>query len=181
MVLENGRPTDGSKRQPRELHTYDFLDDLGILYSRVDHAPAMTMEDCAEVDRMLGTTMCKNLFLCNKQHTAFYLLMMPGAKKFRTKDLSAQIGSSRLSFADESYMLSLLDIHPGSVSVLGLMNDREQQVQLLVDRELMDDAFIGCHPCVNTSSLRISQKDLWERIVPAMHHEYRIVELPDVD
>ncbi len=164
-----------------ELRSYDFLDKLGISYVRVDHAPAMTMEDCLAVDGLLGTAMCKNLFLCNRQCTEFYLLMMPGAKKFRTKDLSAQIGSSRLSFAGEEYMLSLLDIRPGSVSVLGLMNDHKNRVQLLVDRDLMEDTYVGCHPCVNTSSLRILQKDLWEIVLPAMHHDFRVVDLPNVE
>lgn len=178
MTLENGRPTNCSGRQEREIRTYDFLDELGIDYCRVDHNAAMTMEDCLEVDQALGTAMCKNLFLCNKQKTVFYLLMMPGEKKFRTKDLSAQIGSSRLSFADEEYMVSLLDIHPGSVSVLGLVNDCDNRVQLLVDRDLMNEMYVGCHPCVNTSSLRILQSDLWEKILPAARHDFRIVDLP---
>lgn len=181
MTLETGRPASGENRQPRELRTYDFLDDLKIPYQRVDHAPAGTMEDCALVDQALGTAMCKNLFLCNRQETAFYLLMMPGGKKFRTKDLSAQIGSSRLSFANEQHMLELLDIQPGAVSVLGLVNDREHRVQLLVDRELLSQPMIGCHPCVNTSSLCLAQKDLWEKILPATGHDYRVVELPNVE
>lgn len=179
MELFSGRPADCTGRQEREIRTYDLLDSLAVPYCRVDHAAAMTMEDCTAVDEALGTAMCKNLFLCNKQHTAFYLLMMPGAKKFRTKDLSAQIGSSRLSFADEEYMVSLLDIHPGSVSVMGLMNDHENRVQLLIDRDLMKEADLGCHPCVNTSSLRIAQEDLWNKILPAIHHDYCIVDLPD--
>lgn len=178
MVLENGRPSDAQTRQERELRTYDLLDELQIPYSRVDHPAAMTMEACAAIDQILGTAMCKNLFLCNRQETDFYLLLMPGDKKFRTKDLSAQIGSSRLSFANENHMLTLLDIHPGSVSVMGLMNDRENRVQLLIDQDLMNDEFLGCHPCVNTSSLRIAQSDLWQRFLPAVHHEYRIVDLP---
>lgn len=181
MQLENGRPSSAELRQPREIRTYDFLDQHNIPYQRVDHAPAMTMEDCVAVDRKLGTVMCKNLFLCNKQETAFYLLMMPGAKKFRTKDLSAQIGSSRLSFASEERMLELLDILPGAVSVLGLMNDSAHRVQLLVDRELLTDSHIGCHPCVNTSSLRVNQQDLWNRFLPATGHDYRVVELPTVE
>ena len=181
MVLENGRPADVSQRQEREIRTYDFLDKLEIHYDRIDHRAAMTMEDCIAVDQALGTTMCKNLFLCNKQQTAFYLLMMPGNKKFHTKDLSAQIQSSRLSFAGEEHMVELLDIHPGSVSVMGLMNDRDNRVQLLVDQELMAEEFVGCHPCINTSSLRIRQEDLWKRFLPTVGHDYRIVNLPNED
>ena len=162
---------------PKELRVYDFLDSLNITYERVDHEPAMTMEACLAVDEALGAPMCKNLFLCNRQQTDFYLLLMPGDKPFKTKDLSAQIGSSRLSFADAEHMEQYLDITPGSVSVLGLMNDKEKKVRLLIDRDLLKEEFIGCHPCVNTSSLRLATKDLIETIIPAMEHTMQIVEL----
>ena len=164
-------------RLPKELRVYDFLDSLHIAYDRVDHEPAMTMEACLAVDEALGASMCKNLFLCNRQQTDFYLLLMPGDKPFKTKDLSAQIGSSRLSFADAEHMEKYLDITPGSVSVLGLMNDKEKKVRLLIDRDLLSKEYIGCHPCVNTSSLRLATKDLIETIIPAMEHTMQIVEL----
>lgn len=165
--------------QDRENRTYSLLRDLQIPYTKVDHAPAMTMEDCLAVDDALGVKMCKNLFLCNRQQTVFYLLMMPGDKKFHTKDLSKQLGVSRLSFAGDEAMLELLDIHPGSVSVMGLMNDKERKVNLLIDRDLLKDDFIGCHPCVNTASLRIAKADLFEKFLPAVGHEPRIVDLPE--
>lgn len=178
MHLVKGRPESAEGRLPKEMRVYDFLDSLGVEYERVDHAAAMTMEDCAEVDRVLGATVCKNLFLCNRQKTAFYLLMMPGDKPFKTKDLSEQIGSSRLSFGDPESMESLLDITPGSLSVMGLVNDRECRVRLLIDRELLDGKFIGCHPCINTSSLRLSTRDLIERVIPATGHRESLVDLP---
>ncbi len=165
----------------RESRTYALLQSLRIPYTKVDHAPAMTMEDCLAVDQALGIKMCKNLFLCNRQQTVFYLLMMPGDKKFHTKDLSKQLGVSRLSFAGDEAMLELLDIHPGSVSVMGLMNDREKKVNLLIDRDLLQDDFIGCHPCVNTASLKIAKKDLFEIFLPAVGHEAKIVDLPEED
>lgn len=164
-------------RQDRENRTYALLQELRIPYTKVDHAPAMTMEDCLEVDRALGTQMCKNLFLCNRQQTEFYLLMMPGEKKFHTKELSKQLGVSRLSFAGDGPMLELLDIRPGAVSVMGLMNDKEHKVQLLIDRDLLKEEFLGCHPCVNTASVRISFQDLLEKFLPAVGHEAKIVEL----
>ena len=179
MELQNGRPADAAGRMDKEIRTYDFLDGLGVDYQRMDHEAAFTMEACKEVDEALGVEMCKNLFLCNRQETTFYLLMIPGDKKFKTKDLSAQIHSSRLSFAKETYMEELLDITPGSVSVLGLMNDREHRVQLLVDRDVLEGDYIGCHPCINTSSLRIRQKDMWEKIVPALEHEPVFVTLEE--
>ena len=178
MILHKGSPADLSGRLDVEKRTYAFLDDLGIEYDRIDHEPAMTMEACAAVDAALGGAICKNLLLCNRQCTAFYLLMIPGDKVFKTKDLSAQIGSSRLSFASGEYMQQYLDITPGSLSVLGLMNDTENKVQLLIDSELLEAETFGCHPCINTSSLRLKTQDLLNTLLPAMHHEYRAVTLP---
>lgn len=165
--------------QDRENRTYALLRGLRIPYTKVDHAPAMTMEDCLAVDQALGTQMCKNLFLCNRQQTEFYLLMMPGDKKFHTKILSKQLGVSRLSFAGDEPMLELLDIRPGAVSVMGLMNDKAHRVQLLIDQDLLKEEFLGCHPCVNTSSLRISLQDLLEKFLPAVGHTAKIVELQE--
>ena len=177
MELVNGRPTDTQGRLDKEIRVYDFLDLLGVIYQRIDHEAAMTMEACEEIDRMLEATICKNLLLCNRQETRFYLLMLPGDKVFKTKDLSAQIGSSRLSFAKAEYMEQYLDITPGSLSVLGLMNDKDRMVRLLIDEDVLTGEYIGCHPCINTSSLRLKTKDLVEKIIPAMEHEPTIVKL----
>jgi len=177
MQLQQGRPADPNGRLPKEIRVYDFLDRLGISYQRVDHDAAMTMEACAAIDEALEAAICKNLLLCNRQCTDFYLLMMPGGKPFKTKELSRQIGSSRLSFADGSYMEQFLDITPGSLSVLGLMNDKDHRVQLLIDEDLLRGEYIGMHPCINTSSLRLCTKDLLDIIIPAMDHPPRIVVL----
>ena len=177
LVLQKGRPADTTGRLDKEIRTYDLLDGLGVEYDRVDHAPAMTMEDCKEVDEILESMVCKNLFLCNRQETAFYLLMIPDTKVFHTKDLSAQIGSARLSFAKAEYMQQLLDITPGSVSVLGLMNDTAHKVQLLIDEDVLASEYVGCHPCINTSSLRLRTRDLVEKILPAIEHEFIKVKL----
>ena len=177
MELVNGKPTDTQGRMDKEIRVYDFLDSLGVIYQRIDHEAAMTMEACEEIDRMLEATICKNLFLCNRQETQFYLLMLPGDKVVKTKDLSAQIGSSRLSFAKAEYMEQYLNITPGSLSVLGLMNDKDKMVRLLIDEDVLTGEYIGCHPCINTSSLRLKTKDLVEKIIPAMEHEPTIVKL----
>jgi len=177
MVLVEGRPADCSGRLEKEIRSYDLLDGLGVQYQRIDHEAAMTMEACVEIDRVLDATICKNLLLCNRQCTAFYLLMIPGSKVFKTSELSKQIGSSRLSFAKPEYMEQYLDITPGSVSVLGLMNDHENHVELLIDADILKGEFFGCHPCINTSSLRLRTSDLMEKIIPAMHHTPRLVTL----
>lgn len=177
MQLLQGRPADSTGRLDKEIRVYDLLDKLQIPYQRIDHDAAMTMEACAAIDEALQATMCKNLLLCNRQCTEFYLLMLPGSKHFKTSVLSRQIGSSRLSFAGGEYMEAYLDITPGSLSVLGLMNDKNMRVRLLIDKELLESDTIGCHPCINTSSLRIRTEDLMARIIPAMGHEPTIVEL----
>lgn len=181
MELYCGRPENIEGRFPREMRVYDLLDRLGIGYQRVDHEPAMTMEACEAVDESLGTLMCKNLFLCNRQKTAFYLLLMPGDKKFKTKELSAQINSARLSFAEAEDMLNYLDIEPGAVSIMGLMNDKAHGVRLLVDEDVKAGEYIGCHPCVNTSSLKIKTSDIFEIFLPAVGHEAEIVHLVGED
>ena len=160
MELQNGRPADAAGRMDKEIRTYDFLDGLGVDYQRMDHEAAFTMEACKEVDEALGVEMCKNLFLCNRQKTDFYLLLIPGDKVFKTKELSKQIGSARLSFASAEYMEKYLDITPGAVSIMGLMNDKNNVVRLLVDEDLLKEEWIGCHPCVNTSSIRVKTKDI---------------------
>lgn len=177
MTRYEGRPSDCSGRLEKEIRCYDLLDDLGVSYQRIDHEAAMTMEACAAVDEALGAPICKNLLLCNRQCTAFYLLMIPGDKVFKTKDLSAQIGSSRLSFAAAEYMEQYLDITPGSLSFLGLMNDKSNAVTLLIDKDVLKGESIGCHPCINTSSLRLATKDVTEKIIPALKHSPIIVQL----
>ncbi len=195
LTIYKGRPEDTSNREPREVRVYDLLDSLGIEYDRLDHEPAMTMEVCAQIDAAFERTtladfkantdqdktqhaiICKNLFLCNRQKTKFYLLMIPGDKKFLTKDLSQQINSARLSFADGEAMQKYLDVMPGSVSVMGLMNDSDNTVQLLIDSDVLQSEYVGCHPCMNTSSLRMKVQDLTEKILPAIHHEPIIVTL----
>ena len=161
----------------KELAVYELLEKLEIPYLRVDHEAAATVDDCQGVDEALGIHICKNLFLCNRQKTDFYLLMMPGLKKFKTKELSAQLGVARLSFAEAEYMEEFLNITPGSVSVLGLMNDKEHRVRLLIDRDLLQDEYVGCHPCVNTSSLKLRMKDILEKFLPYVGHAYTAVEL----
>lgn len=177
MILQNGRPASAEGREEKEMKTYDVLDGLDIEYSRTDHGPVGTIADCLEVDKVLGITICKNLFLCNRQKTAFYLLMMPGHKTLRTKELSAQIPTSRLSFASGDDMIKYLNVAPGSATVMGLIYDTDNQVQLLVDEEILREEYVGCHPCVNTSSLKLRTEDVFSKFLEAVHHDYRTVVL----
>ena len=165
-------------RLPKEMAVYGLLDSLGIPYAGVDHEPIFTIEGCRDIDRVLGIHLCKNLFLCNTQKTKFYMLMMPGEKRFVTREFCHQIKSPRLSFAPEEYMKEYLDLTPGSVSVMGLMNDAGHHVQLVIDRNVLKEEFLGFHPCINTSSLRISVKDLVEKFLPAVGHDFITVDLP---
>lgn len=183
LLLKKGRPESLLGREDKEIKCYEFLDSLGVEYYHVDHRdmPADTMEACVAIDKALECKICKNLFLCNRQKTDFYLLMMPADKPFKTKDLTAQINSARLSFADSDAMLKYLNITPGSVSVLGLMNDSENAVRLLVDKDILSDEYIGCHPCVNTTSMKIKTTDIFDKIIDAVSHTKTIVELPWYD
>lgn len=173
-----GRPADPAGRIPQELACYDLLDQLGIPYDRVDHDHADTIEDCVAIEEYLGAPICKNLVLCNRQKTAFYLLLMDGQKPFRTKELSARIGSSRLSFAPAEEMERLLGVMPGSATILALMNDRDHQVRLILDKSVAEAEFFGCHPCINTSTLRLSMREMREKFLPHLGITPTVVDLP---
>lgn len=177
LSLQKGRPVDLTGRPAKEIRVYDLLDRLQIEYHRVDHEALATMEACREVDMLLNVNMCKNLFLCNAQKTKFYLLLMPGDKKFKTKDLSLQIGSARLSFAAAEDMERLLDITPGSVTVMGLMNDTDNAVQLLIDEDILQDDYLACHPCINTSSIKFKTEEMLNKFLPEVHHKPILVKL----
>ncbi len=181
MELFKGRPADETGRVEKEIRVYDFLDRAGVEYLRVDHEPAYNMEICEEIDKTLQAVICKNLFLCNRQKTSFYLLMMPADKVFKTKELSKQIGSARLSFAEAEFMEEFLDITPGAASIMGLMNDVNNRVQLLVDEDVLKGEFLGCHPCVNTSSLKLRTEDVFGKLLPQMHHDMMVVKLVGED
>lgn len=174
-----GRPADESGRLEKERRCYDLLERLGIPFERADHDAANTIADCKAVEQCLETEICKNLFLCNRQKTAFYLLLMRGDKSFKTKDLSHQLGIARLSFAGPEELQELLDLTPGSVTVLGLMNDRQGRVQLVIDRSVAEQEFWGCHPCINTSTLRLRAQDILERFLPETGHNPIFVDLPE--
>lgn len=177
MELYHGRPVDCVGRMEKEIKTYDLLDRLGVDYQRTDHAPADTMEVCNVIDGVLGVLICKNLFLTNRQKTKFYLLLMPGDKPFKTKDLSKQLGVARLSFGSAEDMERLLNVTPGSVSVMGLMNDPDGLVQLVIDEDVLREEYFGCHPCINTSSLKMKTSDVVKTFLPAVKHEFISVSL----
>lgn len=168
---------DGAGRLPREMAVYELLKKLQIPFKRMDHEAMATIEACQGVDEILGIHMCKNLFLCNTQKTAFYLLMMPGEKKFKTKELSGQLGCARLSFAPEEFMEEYLHIAPGAVSIMGLMNDQEMHVRLVIDEDVLKEEYLGCHPCVNTASLRLRTEDVITKFLPYVKHDYTVVQL----
>ena len=177
LKLENGRPETNEGREEKEIRVYDMLDELGVSYQRVDHEAAFTMEACEKIDKVLQAMTCKNLFLCNRQKTNYYLLMIPGHKVFKTKELSKQIGSARLSFGSPEAMEEMLGVTPGSATIMGLMNDPEHKVQLLVDEDVLQAEYFGCHPCVNTSSLRLKTSDVFGKVLEHFGHEMVKVHL----
>ena len=174
-TIYTARPTD--KRLPKEERVYDLLERLGVPFERVDHDAVGTIEGCAEIEKLLDIEICKNLFLRNSKGDQYYLLMLPGGKHLVTKDLTKKIGSTRLSFGTPEKMEEYLDITPGSVSVLGLMNDHGNNIQFLVDNDIKKWEYFGCHPCINTSSLKIKTADLFSKILPAVGHEPVFVDI----
>lgn len=177
MIVYSELPKNLSERTEMEQKSFRLLNELSIPYTYVDHEPALTMEDCVAIDSVLGVAMCKNLVLCNRQKTEYYLLLMQGDKVFKTKELSSQINSARLSFASGEAMEELLGTSPGSATVLGLIKDTDNKVCLLIDEDLLQKKYFGCHPCKNTSSIRFLTKDLLEKILPQLKHTYTIVKL----
>ena len=177
LKLENKRPETNEGREEKEIRVYDMLDELGVGYQRVDHEAAFTMEACEKIDKVLQAPTCKNLFLCNRQKTKYYLLLIPGDKVFKTKELSKQIGSARLSFGSTEAMEEMLGVTPGSATIMGLMNDPEHKVQLLVDEDVLQAEYFGCHPCVNTSSLRLKTSDVFGKVLEHFGHEMVKVHL----
>lgn len=179
-TLYSGRPTECAARLPQELACYDLLDALQIEYLRVDHDAADTIALCEEIEGYLGTKICKNLMLCNRQKTDFYLLLMDGDKPFRTKELSKQLGTSRLSFAPPEEMERYLGVTPGSATILSLMHDKEHMVTLVLDRSIAEAERLGCHPCINTSTLNLPMAALKEKLLPYLGITATVVDLPDV-
>ena len=142
--------------------------------AQLDRCEAATLYSIAEA---LDVSICKNLLLTPRNRSAFYLLAMPGDKPFVTKDLSKQIGSSRLSFATAEDLEQLLGVQPGSASVLGLLNDTEHRVTPVLDRAVAESRWFGCHSCRNTSSLRLRTEDVLEKFLPHTGHVPLVVEL----
>ena len=174
-TLYTGRPSDECSEV--EMAIYDKLDSLGIEYKRADHDHTDTMEDCLLIESVLGAKICKNLFLCNRQKTSFYMLLMPGDKPFKTKFLTSQLNCARLSFAEADKMQEYLHTIPGSVSALELIFDTDNNIQLVIDNDLMKDDYICGHPGINTSTVRLLREDML-KYVQAAKHEPTFINLP---
>ena len=177
LTSYTGRPAES--REPKEMACYDLLEALHIPFTRVDHEPAMTIDQCHEAEAALGVKICKNLFLCNRQKTKFYLLLLRGDKVFHTKHLSACLGCSRLSFASGRDMERVLGVSPGSATALALLNDPEKEVTLVIDKTVVEEPQFACHPCFNTSTVAFQTEDLLTKILPHLDRTAAIVDLPE--
>ena len=177
LQVEKGRPAQNEGRSKKELAVYDYLDKQGIAYERVDHPEAHTMEDCIPIEEALGAKVFKNLFLTNSKHSYYYLLLMPGDKPFKTKELSAQLGVSRLSFAEPEEMEEVLGCTPGSSSIFGLIHDKEDLVELFVDKDLMKEEYLCAHPCHNIATLKVKTSDLFGKFLKSTKHYKTEVQL----
>ena len=174
-TVYDSKPAD--KRSEVEESTYDFLEKNNIVFQRIDHNSADTIADCQDIEKFIGAEICKNLFLKNSAKTQYYLLLMDGNKKFDSKIISHQIGSTRLSFASPEDMIEYLGIQPGSVSIMGLINDPENNVRLIIDSSLLKKEYFCCHPCKNTSTLKFKTEDILNNFLPATKHDYIVVHI----
>lgn len=172
-----GTPADIESRSEKERQAYQFLNDLGINCSYVDHDVATNMTAVEEMDKALDLPLCKNLFLRNNNKSQYYIVMLPGEKQANLKELQKQIESSRLSFGNEDALMEYMNLEAGSVTIMGLMYDKIGKVRLLIDEDMKNlDRFV-CHPCVNTSSIVMSMDDCMNKLIPALEHPVTYIHL----
>lgn len=156
---------------------YTLLEGLSISYEKIDHPPVYTSEQARQLIPPRPAASAKNLFLKDKKGRNHYLLVFEDSKTLRFEHLAEQIGSSRLSLASLERLERHLGVDPGAVSLLALMNDRDQKVRLLVDRDLWEKEALQCHPLDNTATLVISMGDI-RRFLHFTGHSPRLVIIP---
>lgn len=153
------------------------LKKLNVNYEIKEHDALISMDTYELIQKDMGVTIPKNLFLNTQNHQNFYLLIMPGDKKFKTKELSSQINSSRLSFGSDEKLEEFLKCYKGSTSALGLLFDKENKVKLLIDEDLLNKEYLGFHPCNNSFTVKIKTSDLIEKYLPNINHDFIKVKL----
>lgn len=173
--VHQGAPDD--QRQGLESQAYDTLKKLGIPFERVDNDAVEAMADCVEISERLGAEIRKTVLLCNRQKTEYHMLIMSADKPFVTKDYSEAVGCARMSFASGDAMVELLGQPPGTASVMGLLNDGDGRVKLLIEESVANEDWFACNPGVNTSHIRFRTKDLVEKLLPAIGHGVTIIKL----
>ena len=162
-----------------EQAVYDALKNMGIAYDVVQHAPASSMEECAWVMEPLNATCVKNIFLCPRNQSRFYLLITRPEAKLKTSDISKQAGASRLAFAPEEKLWHYLREKPGAISPMGLIFDEGREVTVLVDEALRKAPRVAFHPCVNTASLALSSDDFFDVYLKTLGYEPIYVTIHD--
>lgn len=158
---------------------FQRLKAMNIPVETVAHAPVHSIDDCAAVDAALGCLTVKNYFLTTKNQKNFYLCLVRPEARLRTADISKQVGSSRLSFADEGKLLEIMQVHSGAVSPMCLLFDSAQAVRLVVDRALLNEERLAFHPCDNRQTLVMAGSDFFQRFLPAIGREMQLVEIHD--
>lgn len=165
------------ERSSLEMKTYQILDKLNIKYERIDHEAVSSMEECVEVNKKLKVEIRKNIFLCNSKKTTFFLFVLPANKPFDTKKFCQKLGLSHVSFANEEYMEKYLGTKPGSATIMGLLCDEDDYVQVILDKEIIEEEYFGCNPGQNTSHIKIKTEDLLKKFLPYVKHRPKIIEM----
>lgn len=155
---------------------YNELKKLGIQFEITEHYAAFTINEMKELDGIKIEDVCKNLFLRDDHGRRHFLLVMCEEKTADLKSLRQQICSSRLSFASEERLAEYLGLSRGSVTPLGLFNDENHEVEVLLDCDLVGRRHIGIHPCDNTATVWLSFDSL-KKIIEHCGNNFRFVKL----
>lgn len=156
---------------------YDTLNELNIPFQKIDNEAITSMEECEDVENALGVEIRKSIFLCNRTKSEFYLLVMPSKKRFNTKMFSEKVVCSRTSFASTEHLKSVLGLTPGSITIMGLVNDRSHTVQLVIDSEIVNEEWFGCNAGLNTSHIKLKTRDLLDIFLKHTGHKPIVVKL----
>ncbi len=156
----------------------NILKKLDIHYELVNHKAVYTIEDMNNLNKEIfkGAEICKNLFLRDQKGKRHFLVVLCSDKKADMTKIQEQALSTRLSFASSERLMKYLKLEPGHVSPMGLMNDEEKEVEVLIDKDLKDKSLLAIHPNTNEASILITYEDLM-KFIKAMGNEYEFIEI----
>jgi Ala-tRNA(Pro) deacylase len=176
-VSEISEVAPATYKSDLQKRVFGALNDLHIPFQRVDTDEAITMDDCVMIDQRLQMKMVKTLFLCNRQQTEFYLFITCGDKSFRSKDFSHALGISRVSFAPAEMLLTMLHTHVGAATVLSMLEDDDNRVKVVMDKDVTAEEWYGCSDGTTTGYMKLRTDDVMNVFLPFVHHQATVIEV----